>query len=251
MKIRYITVTGADDSIKPEELIDLSRGWPNVEWAILVSKTSQGMRRFPSWDWINRLREIKNAGQQLAVDYPRFQFSCHICGRWAYNLVAGDMSFFEEKKDILDMFQRFQFNFHGHDLDHFSSNWVPNLKKVLPPNAQCIFQMDGVNNHLLDIALSHGLNAVPLFDLSSGAGIVPKDWPVPILNLFCGYAGGLGPQNIESELQRIESVVGKNVIWIDMETHVRSNNDVQFDLEKVRTCLKASQKYLEYRYSPE
>ena len=48
--------------------------------------------------------------------------------------------------------------------------------------------------------------------------------------------------NLEVELKRIEKVVDsiyKNTrIWIDMETKVRSDDDRQFDLEKVRRCLE-------------
>ena len=58
---------------------------------------------------------------------------------------------------------------------------------------------------------------------------------MPILH---GYAGGLGPDNIESELQRIAAAAGDAPFWIDMETRVRSDNDEQFDLNKVRRCLE-------------
>lgn len=43
-----------------------------------------------------------------------------------------------------------------------------------------------------------------------------------------GYAGGLGPENINEQLYRISSVA-KGPIWIDMETRVRSQYDLDFD----------------------
>ena len=50
-----------------------------------------------------------------------------------------------------------------------------------------------------------------------------------ILGGLGAYAGGLGPDNLEEELKRIEEVAGDRTIWIDMETKVRSDGDRIFE----------------------
>jgi hypothetical protein len=78
------------------------------------------------------------------------------------------------------------------------------------------------------------------FDSSGGRGVTCADWPTP-LPLPCGYAGGIGPGNLEFELQRIRAAAGQRPIWIDMETKVRrieatTGADV-FDLDAAAACL--------------
>ena len=55
-----------------------------------------------------------------------------------------------------------------------------------------------------------------------------------------GYAGGLGPSNLAAELERINKAASDQAIWIDMETHIRSNADLTFDLNKAVKCLELS-----------
>ena len=87
-------------------------------------------------------------------------------------------------------------------------------------------------------AVGAGVNCSTLFDLSHGAGVLPEQWPKPLPGIRCGYAGGLSPDNIKEQLTLISAAVGDTPIWIDMETHVRSNNDRLFDLGKVEQVLK-------------
>src|SRR5207302_929741 len=68
----------------------------------------------------------------------------------------------------------------------------------------------------------------PLFDTSGGAGLTPDDleesWPMAWPGKYCGYAGGLGPDNVADELEKIFGTNAEqaSTFWIDMETKVRS-----------------------------
>ena len=67
---------------------------------------------------------------------------------------------------------------------------------------------------------------------------MPEYWCGPI-HIYNGYSGGLGPDNLESELRKIEQVTKpEDEIWIDMETKIRSDDNKTFDLNKVRRCLE-------------
>ena len=56
--------------------------------------------------------------------------------------------------------------------------------------------------------------------------------------------GGLGPHNLEKELHNISQVCGNQPICIDAETHLRSNDDKIFDLQKVREFLKIAKPWV-------
>lgn len=235
MKIKKVTMTGADDGTNITDLVKLTEKYPYVEWGILLSKSQEGGKRFPSYEWIRTLYNHKD----------KLSLSGHICGRWIRDMVEhGVLSFKAERSDLWDLFSRYQLNFHAECLA--KSKDFKDCLNVLAmyPEKQFIFQYDRVNEDLFADAQKAGVNASLLFDLSHGAGICPEKWRAPLSGVYCGYAGGLGPDNLESELQRIDEVAGVNEIWIDMETKVRSNNDTLFDLEKVERCLEIAKPYV-------
>ena len=231
MNLDRVTITGADDSIEPEALVPLARAFPFVEWGVLVSKQQEGGPRFPHRRWIERL-----------TDYapPNLALSLHVCGRWVRDLMVGRDTLFQDLGTPLELrrFQRVQLNFHASFHESQVEEVAALFRRELPEQ-QIIVQMDEVNDPVLFSLRRVGLDAVPLFDTSGGAGMVPGEWPLPFQAVpYHGYAGGLGPETLERELRRIREVTARQRIWIDMERRVRSEDDRQFDLEKVRRCLE-------------
>ena len=104
---------------------------------------------------------------------------------------------------------------------------------------QCVqLEVDGINDHLVSCARNEEINAVPLYDLSGGAGIVPDSWPVQVPGIYSGYAGGLGPGNVLAEVERInKSAREDGLAWIDMETKVRTPDDSRLDCGAVERVL--------------
>jgi len=233
MKIDRVTLTGANDKTNIQDLIALSKDYPFAEWGILLSKSSEGSPRFPSLKWMEQLNNHDN----------ELNLSGHLCGRWVRDIVRlGQLSFVQERHMIWSAFKRIQINFHGEQLT-VSDKFYDLLGYLKNFDKQFIFQMDIENDELFYDALKAGVNAVPLFDTSHGAGISPDSWPAVIENVYCGYAGGLSPENLKSELDKIANVVGDKTIWIDAETKVRSDNDLTFDLAKVEAFLKIAEPY--------
>lgn len=70
--------------------------------------------------------------------------------------------------------------------------------------------------------------------------ILPESWPRPKPEFPCGYAGGLGPDNVIEQIQQIETVCGVHY-WIDMERNVRTPDDGELDMDKVRRVLEQVQ----------
>ena len=234
MILDRVTLTGADDSVDVKELIPLSRDYPFAEWGILFSGRRLGMPRYPSRAWLAEL-------ERLMWQVP-MRLSAHLCGRWVRDLVTGGKFTWKDEHAMEEKhFQRVQLNFHG----EFHRRCMA-FEQILMTDAplcesssggrQFILQCDGVN----DPAAKDWANiadAVPLFDQSGGAGIVPGEWPKAWPGVYCGYAGGLGPDNLAEQLPRIELAAGDERVWIDMERKVRSEDDCKFDLEKVRRVL--------------
>lgn len=246
-----VTITGADDGTSVAELEALSAEFPFVEWAILVSASHRGPSpRWPSEAWRENF--------SIAVAKTGMKASCHVCGKWVLDIMAGEAQilFFSGSMPglLMSACQRIQFNFHGvkHrvradegagpaflrsiDLITFESQGV-GVK-------QFIFQADGVNDEICRKALAAGVDAVPLFDCSHGAGVVPGEWPGPAFldkddkPVYHGYADGLGPGTLEEQLPRIFAAAGAARIWVDMETRVRTPDDERLDMAKVRRCLE-------------
>jgi len=213
-----VTFTGADDTTDLTELRLLSSQFPFIEWGILVSAQRQYSPRYPGHAWREHLADLARRGEPMKL-------AVHLQGRWLRALLAGDGAALREGAGpILDVAQRIQFNFHS-GADVLEGAWAA------PVNDG---QIDGV----------------ALYDSSAGAGVVPAEWPKadywnhPDVPAYSGYAGGLGPDNLELELPRIAAAAGFGTrIWIDMESGVRSvrrgerEHDV-FDLEKVRQVIR-------------
>lgn len=242
--IKTVTITGADDSISPETIISISNRFPFVEWGILVSRTSAGTRRFPSLRWIDKLAELNN--DRILNSTPSLNLSCHLCGKYVRELLIGNTDFIEEElDDIWNIFSRVQINTHGeiHQIDE--DNLLYNITNH--SDKEFIFQIDNINSdrllNLADIS-TYKFKYSGLFDLSHGSGILPEKWPELITGVKCGYAGGIGPDNIKDQIELINSKVGKIDTWIDMETKVRSSNDMVFDTDKVEKCLQIASEYI-------
>lgn len=233
--ITTVTITGADNSVLPEEIANLSLDFNFVEWAILVSRSQQGLNRFPSMDWIKELVGMKSM-------LPQIKLSCHLCGAYVRQLLVGDIGFIEkELGEIWPYFERVQINTHA--IEHELTNDFASKLAELYPDKEFIFQYDNVNTKMLEIAVRDHLKCSALFDLSHGAGILPEQWPQPIEGVKCGYAGGISPYNITHVMDDVNSICQYDT-WIDMETWVRSADDNQFDLAKVDSCLTQASKFI-------
>lgn len=230
--LRQVTITGADDSIPPTALVGLHEAYPFVEFGILCSKNNASDSfRFPSQAWLDELRRVKM--------YP-MQLSMHLCGTWVRSLCIGDGLIFRDWiSAYFDMFDRIQLNFHAQPT-RANARMATTLMSL---NKPVIFQMDGVNQNLYVQSKTYHIDSYPLYDLSGGAGVLPEYYPKP-MGKYCGYAGGLSPDNLKEQLDNLSHIVGKTPIWIDAETHLRSSNDEVFDVDKVIRFLEIAKPYV-------
>lgn len=244
MNIRYCTITGADDATQHTDMQHIQQKYPFVEWGLLVG-SNPGTARWPSNAWMADLN--KHAPTYCGVGSPPYlRRTIHLCGVPLRELLLGRihdrfmpyamMSAMRHGKITVQM------NTHGerHDVSNAGIELIKDLG-IIP-----IVQMDNVHVNLftsLRKAVGRDLRAI--FDLSHGAGITPAIWPFPIEGTHCTYAGGLSPDNLNLQLERIAEVAGEAEVSIDMETHVRTKTNAGdvLDMDKVERCLIAARNY--------
>lgn len=232
-----VSITGADDKVARQALIERSQRFPFVEWAILYFPEKEGAARNPTAAWRKSLAEARERfGLKTAL---------HLCGREVFHAILEDRA--QELFAELPYYDRVQVNINARD-GHFDDKAVYAVYEALAEqHCTLILQRhpgteDVVAQYLDDHPAGIVVNKVSvLLDASRGRGITPTEWPRPVsihgLEVDTGYAGGLSPDNIqEVEAATRQAAFGRRY-WLDMETGVRTDN--VFDLAKVDAVLAA------------
>jgi hypothetical protein len=217
--LRYVTLTGADDGVEISNLVELSNEYSYVEWGILFSKSKVGESRYPSINWRNNL-----------LNYSGMNLAAHLCGGYIADIFNGNFSF--SRDPLFSKFSRIQLNLGNKVEEALNSREFFEAikdcgKTIMLGGDYTDIKSDYINEYV-----------VPLFDISGGRGL-PGVWKTPYVvnekKIFCGYAGGLGVDNIEKELNNISNI-NNGDFWIDMESSLRSND--LFDLNKCKVILE-------------
>ena len=220
MKLKYVAITGADDGVTVDRLNALAVEFPFVEWALLFMPERMGQNRFPSAAWL----------KDFAANYKGAHKAMHLCGSAFLGFVENDPAILETMKG----FRRIQLNLEFGDVDgrYDPEKLLARIKAH--PEFEFVIQYTEKRKNLLP-ALAPIPNHAILFDASAGTGVLPGSWPAPLSGHFCGYAGGLKPDNLLENIDKISKAAGDCQTWIDMESGVRT--DDRFDLEKVAQVL--------------
>ncbi len=232
-QIQFVTFTGADDSVDPAKLIELSKKYEEkIEFGILFSVSKEGTDRYPSASWINKLADM--------VTGHNIKLSAHLCGSYVDTMAVvkssseyGKHLWLDTFQDASTVFQRVQIN-SGHQppVDFSETEYLRSLKRI--KEKAIIIQTDGIksaHHTLLDI---HGLMVSSLVDSSGGRGSESIFIP-PGYESEWGFAGGINPDNVQDKIANIMDVYSGS-FWIDMESGVRTEN--KFDLVKVESVMK-------------
>lgn len=234
MKIKTATITGADNNTNIRDMLQISNQYPFVEWGILFSPKRIGEERYPDINWINKLSRN--------FSYDKIHLSAHLCGGYTREMLLGksDLIDVPDMKDFLSLCGRMQLNFNSQKSKVDEKKFFGLLKGVI--GGRIIFQYNLSNVRICINAMEELTNISFLYDSSGGRGIIKEKWQKPFMGFFTGYAGGLSPDNLKEELKKIEGVVGDREIWIDTETHVRTNGIL--DMNKVKLFLEIASKYI-------
>lgn len=221
------TLTGVDESTDVGALVSLWRAFPFVEVGVLYSPSRAGQGRYPSLGWIEDLAKT-------LAPLPGPPLALHLCGRAALQYLGhpipapGDI---RRLRALAEHFPRIQLNLRA------EADTPALIQTALRdhPSQQLITQHNPANERLWQ-ALRAEERHVVLFDASGGEGRRPSTWPSPLPGKHCGYAGGLGPDNLATELTRIAAAARGQDYWVDMESSLRDDAD-RFSLGRALCCL--------------
>ena len=236
MKLTRVTITGADDGVDPMHLADFSRRFPFVEWGLLGSLKREGESRYPSKDWVQRLKRVAPASAQL---------SHHLCGELARRALSDQPSLVSGYTRA----RRVQVNALP-TMDLFKTGFLDVARRY--PETEIILQAGAPQSIATVLLLAdEAPNVVCLFDPSRGTG-KHGDWRIPtpgvgsprdVDRLRLGWAGGINPSNVVHVIQTLLELPRAGEFWIDVETGVRSAPD-RFDLEKVLELLTKASSFI-------
>ena len=243
MKLRYITCSDPREMVPVEALLRLAQTAPIVEIAVQAhpSKMSQTM---PRNQWFNRLLKeslYMPTAPNLAV---------HISMEWCDNICQGIIV--PEIKDWLSLtrtdgspvIRRWQINIHGSKTQKFNTNEIANLLKSFPNN-EFIFQYDSSEYNRMQKLERTGAKFSILYDASSGTGTLAKNWNAPLFNNHPqGYSGGLSPENVVENLDKIAKVTADRTdVWIDAEGKLKNPDTKVFDINRAKQYITAALKW--------
>lgn len=208
-----VTFSGADCETEIGTLVELQGRFPYMEIGVLWSLSKPGTPRYPDRKWVEKASELG------------LRFSLHLCGKVARTMVEGT-----ETPEIPGSPQRIQVNCNGM---RGLSGWFRafhSINQNANRNFEYIIQAgEAVGAYWVGRAESEGHNVSPLFDKSGGRGVETDEWPAPLACQWNGYAGGIGPDNVQAVVKKLGTF--KTDFWIDMESRIRTGD--KFDLDKV------------------
>lgn len=241
-RLAIVTLTGVDASQNVDVLAKMSDFTPYLEWGVLYSpdragSSSAGCARYPHVEWIENYFLAAMAGHRKAI---------HLCGAAVDQFLVGDPSVIT----LASRFDRIQLNFNQARSPKSIVTLLESIaafRDVQGPR-EFILQHNTSNAVMVDlVAGTPGISA--LFDASGGRGLSPKAWPAPVKGIRCGYAGGLGPENIAQELPRINQRAGGQYYWIDMESKLRDASD-RFDISLAGEVLHQINMIIAHELAP-
>jgi hypothetical protein len=212
------TLTGVDAWTSLGEIMALSREFPFVEWGFLLYEgRNEGRYSAPP----KLALQLEHVSREVRT-------ALHICGPTSVSQYLKGEGF---AADLAKMVGRVQINLC------LSEGNVGQLgERITWSNRPVIIQHNRGNARLWGKLPG---SQYTLFDGSGGKGVLPETWPAPISGQPFGYAGGLSPENILTELPRMAeaSQGGAAWQWIDMEGRLRVED--RFSLPLCRRVLES------------
>ncbi len=107
-----------------------------------------------------------------------------------------------------------------------------------------ILRIRDLNLELADALVAQGVSCSTLFDQSEAPEGAQKRWPKGLKRFAgCGYAGGLGPDNIYKQLSPIlNAAQGAERWWVEMDSSLRTTQHEQ-EVFSLANCKRAIREF--------
>lgn len=237
MNLKYITCSDPRNHNTHDEMFDLWKMDPRVEIAVQMhpGKVSADTERYK---WIKALVD------SLYIRKPEYNLAIHVNNDWCDDICNGKIP--DELKPLFrarykstfkHIIGRIQLNMPQKTADNFNPQ---KLKPVIDfyDKQDFIIQYNARTKNAVDELHKTGAKFQLLFDASGGRGKLPSAWQSPVYPIFHqqGYSGGLNPENISENLDKISNVAGVFPTWIDAEGGLKTND--KFDVNRAKQYIQ-------------
>lgn len=222
MNIRYITCSDPRNHNTHDEMFDLWKIDPRVEIAVQMhpGKVSPDTERYK---WIRQLVDI------LYIRKQEYNLAIHVNNDWCDDICNGKIpcaleplfnasSYYKSRPLV----QRVQLNMPKNTAENFNPQ---KLKSVINAynDKEFIIQYKPTTVNAVQQLHKTGAQFSLLFDESGGRSESPESWQKPVYGPehLQGYAGGLTPETVAENLDKIAKVAGKHPTWTDVEGGVQ------------------------------
>lgn len=225
MDLKFVTCSGANEHTSIDALFVLFQQFSCIEFGIQVSGLKCG-EDSPRLDWLRKLR------QQILVRNIKLPLALHLNQDWVTGFCQGEIA--PELQELLSygysdgepMFKRVQLNFKiGREPAPKVNLLEEQIMKF--PHVRFILSYNNANAKLIkELYYRKKIVFDCLFDESFGEGALPKKRMAPVfVDVVQGYAGGLSPENVAQELDKIAAILSpKAQIFIDAEGKLKGED---------------------------
>jgi len=249
MNIVKVSMIGANENLPVQDIVDFLHAYPMAEIGVGVSR-GKGACGTPRFDYVMSLLHEYNAKY---IPGKTGTVALHINGNgkdgadgWPAVVSRGGFP-----ASLITMMcfpnMSIQLNHLGYDFAKEGAQCLAesyflwqNSRLIL---SYCSKTADYVRAFMTAMGAKskHDLKWDILYDASFGGGKMAQQYAAPLYpGIRQGYAGGLGPDNIEAELEKIRAVqINQNAeIWIDAEGKLRNQDKKTLDLAKAEQFYK-------------
>lgn len=246
MILNFVTCSGTNEFTDIKELVELMHEFPLGEIAVQVSE-KQSPKGGARIEWVRELSAYLNENNTA------INAALHVNRTWVEELCRGivvpELQDLLELRDIyeLPLFKRIQLNFKlgrdavREDCDDTLVALQHHIKR------RFILSYNESNARLVRQLYLLGLRFDCLFDSSFGAGIAPDSRTAPVFtDILQGYAGGITPDNVAAELDKIAKAVENSPaignVYIDAQKGLE-DEQTHLSLDKCHQYLSNAQKW--------
>ena len=238
MNLRYITCSDPREDLAIVDVMGLLKMSTLVEIGVQASPGTMSMFK-PRKLWFDVLLfHVSTCDRPVNV-------ALHVNYQWCDDMCVGQIPF--ELKQWLKLrnrtngrptIRRWQLNI-GDRTEKFDSGALARLIRE-HPEQEFIFPYNETVRDKIELLRKTGAKFSLLYDSSYGYGISPEKWESPVyMDTSMGYAGGLSPENITENLDKINAVTPHDYYtWIDAEGRLMKPGTREFDLERARNYVK-------------
>ncbi len=244
MNLEYITCSDMREYNSIYDIIDLGKKYPMAEFAI-QAHPSKFSAHMPRYVWFEELMSKSRVND--------INLAMHVNSEWRTEICRGNIPY--EIKHMWDMRRdngkpvigRVQININGgKDSFKFYANKVADIIRAYP-DIEFIFQYTPRQRTRLKKLDWAGAAFSMLFDASGGRGISPRAWRAPVMpNHKMGYSGGLSPENVYENLDKINLILPANYnTWIDAEGKLKAPETKQFDVARAEKYIQNALRWVQ------